>query len=100
MLARRAQQRMIEFADGFDYLLQRLVIGKPAANFGNPLAPYAELPRAAACIAHRQNENLVPLATGTLGAAAAVEDGALQERTAQHLAGNRQLVDEPPARSQ
>jgi hypothetical protein len=45
---------------------------QPAANLLNPFATHAELPRAPAGIAHRQNEYPMALAARTLGAAAAV----------------------------
>jgi len=71
---------MIEFANGFDRLLQFLVIGEPAAHFGNPLTAHAELPRASARIGHRQHKNLVAFAARAFGASRAAPDGALRQR--------------------
>jgi hypothetical protein len=66
---------MIEFANGFDGLLQFLVIGEPAAHFLNALATHAELTCASARIGHRQHENLVAFAARTFRAARGVPDG-------------------------
>ncbi|TYO62040.1 DNA modification methylase [Bradyrhizobium hipponense] len=44
-------------------------------------------------IAHRQDMHLVPFAARAFRAAALVTNGALQQRTAQQFAGDRQLAD-------
>src|SRR5215472_1406304 len=96
----RAQQVMIEFANGFDLPLQVLVIGEPAAHFLNPLAAHAELTRTVrARIAHRQHEDTVAFATRAFRAIFAVSDCALQQRAAQQLAGDRQLAEQLLART-
>src|SRR5215467_10949634 len=95
----RAQQIVIEFANGFDLLLQVLVIGEPAAHFLNPLAAHAELTRTSARVAHRQNENSVAFAARAFRTAHAVPDGALQQRPSQHLAGDWQFADQLVARA-
>ncbi len=69
---------MIEFANGLDRRLQLLVIVKPAADFGNPLAAHAELTRAVARIRHCQHENLVAFAARAFRAVFGVPDCALQ----------------------
>src|SRR5579871_1156510 len=89
-----AQQVMIEFANGLDRLLQFLVIGKPAAHFLNPLAAHADLTRASAGIGHRQHEDLVAFAARAFRASRAVTDRALQQRSAQQLAGDRHFADQ------
>ena len=85
---------MIEFTNGLDRLLQLLIIGEGAANLGDALAPHAELPRASTGVGHRQNEDVMALAARAFWAALAVPDGALQQRAAQQLAGDRQFADE------
>src|SRR5258707_8743609 len=85
---------MVEFADGLDRRLEFLVIAEPAAHLGNPLAADAELTCTAARIRHRQHENLVAFAARAFRAPLAVPDGALQQRAAQQLAGDRQLADQ------
>ena len=84
---------MIKLANGLDRLLQVLIIGEPAADLGNPLAPHAELPRASARIGNRQDEDVMAFAARAFRAVLAVSDGALQERAAQQFAGDRQLAD-------
>ncbi|UPK36655.1 hypothetical protein IVB18_04585 [Bradyrhizobium sp. 186] len=90
---------MIEFADALDRLLQLLIIVEPATNLGAPFATYAELLRAAAGVCHGEHEHLMPFAARAFRTALAMSDGALQQRTAQQLAGGRQLADEFVARS-
>src|SRR5205823_9446016 len=94
----RAQQLVIELADHLDRVFQLLVIVQPTAHLGNALAPHAELAHAPARIAHRQDMHLVPFAARAFRAAALVTNGALQQRAAQQLAGDRQLVDQLLAR--
>jgi hypothetical protein len=79
----RAQQVMIEFANGFDGLLQFLVISEPAAHFLEPLTAHTDLTRTMARIRHRQHEDLVAFATCAFLASRAVPDDALQKRAAQ-----------------
>jgi hypothetical protein len=85
---------MIEFANGLDRPLQLLIIGERAANLGDALAPYAELPRAATGVGYCQNEDVMAFAAGAFRAALGVPDGPLQQRAAQQLTGNRKLADE------
>src|SRR5204863_6804126 len=72
----RTQQFMIKLANGLDRLLQVLIIGEPAADLGNPLAPHAELPRASARIGNRQDEDVMAFAARAFRAVLAVSDGA------------------------
>src|SRR6266851_683682 len=95
----RAQQVMIEFTNGFDLLLQFPVIGEPAAHFLNPLTAHAELTCTSARIGHRQHEDLVAFAACALRTTRAVPDGPLQQRAAQHLAGDRHFADQLVART-
>jgi hypothetical protein len=74
----RAQQVMIELADGFDSLLHFLVIGEPAAHFLDPLTAHADLTRTVARIRHRQHEDLVVFPTRAFWASRAVSGDALQ----------------------
>src|SRR5882672_10434963 len=95
----RAQQIMIEFANGLDRLLQLLIVVQPTAHFGNALAAHAELTHASAPIAHRQDMHLVPLAARAFRAIFGVPDRTLQQGAAQQLAGDRQFADQLLARS-
>ncbi|UPK28008.1 hypothetical protein [Bradyrhizobium sp. 195] len=79
-------------------LLQLLIIVEPATNLGDPFATYAELLRAAAGVYHGEHEHLMPFAARAFRTAFGMSDGALQLRTAQQLAGGRQLADELVAR--
>src|SRR5438552_18319146 len=90
---------MIEFADVLDRLLQLLIIVEPAANLGDPFATHAELLRAPAGVCHGQHEHSVPFAARAFRTALGMSNGTLQQRTAQQLAGGRQLADELVARS-
>src|SRR5262245_42617769 len=85
---------MIELADRLDRLLQFLIVVQPAAHFSNALATNTDLARASARIRHRQNKYLVPFTTRALRAALGVSDGALQQRSAQQLAANRQFAQQ------
>src|SRR5437868_12289323 len=95
----RAQQIVIELANGLHRLLQFLIIGEPAANLDDPLATHAELPRAAAHTGHRQYEHSVPFTAGAFRTVFGMSDRALQQRATQQFTANRQLADEPVARS-
>src|ERR1700682_2661568 len=96
----RAQQIMIKLADGLDTVLQLLIIAQPAAHLGNPLAAHAELTRTSSWVGDRQNKHVMPFAACTLRASLGVSDGALQQRAAQQVAGDRQFADQLLARSQ
>ncbi|MCK1623182.1 hypothetical protein IVA87_31425 [Bradyrhizobium sp. 147] len=89
---------MIELADALDRLLQLLIFVEPATNLGDPFVTYAELLRAAAGVCHGEHEHLVPFAARAFRTAFGMSDGALQLRTAQQLAGGRQLANELVAR--
>lgn len=92
------QQFMIELADVLDRLLELLIIVEPAPDFGDPLAPHAELLRAPAGVSHGQDKHLVSLTAGAFRATLGMSDSALQQRAAQQFAGNRQLADKLDAR--
>src|SRR6266436_675292 len=95
----RAQQLMIDFANGFESLLEPLIIAQPAPHLGNSFAAQAELARAPARIAHGENRERVPFAARAFRAAPGmVADGPGQQRAAQDLAGHRQPVEQLPAR--
>src|ERR1700694_3145876 len=96
----RTQQIMIELANGLDRLLQLLIIAQPAAHLGNPLAAHTELTRTSSWVGDRQNKHVMPFAACTLRASLGVSDGALQQRAAQQVAGDRQFADQLLARSQ
>ena len=85
----RAQQIVIEFANGLDRLLQFLIIAQPPADLGNPLAPHADLTRASARIGHRQNKHLMSFASRAFRTVLGVPDCAFQQRATQQLAGDR-----------
>jgi len=85
---------MIEFANALDRLLQLLIIGEPAANLGDALAPHAELPRVSTRIADCQNEDPVSFTARTFWAVLGVVNSALQERAAQQLAGDGEFAQE------
>ena len=85
---------MIELADRLDRLLQLLIVVQPAAHFSNALATNTDLARAPAWIRHRQNKYLVPFTTRALRTAPGVSNGALQQRSAQQLAVDRQLAQQ------
>jgi hypothetical protein len=85
---------MIEFANSLDRFLQFPIIAQPATDLGNPLAPYAELPRPLPRIGHRQHENMVAFATCAFRTMLGVPDRALQQRATQQLAADWQLVDQ------
>src|SRR5262249_7706819 len=89
----RAQQLVIELADRLNPLLQLLIIVQPATHLSNALAAHAELAHPSAPIAHREDIHLVSFAASAFGAAALVTNGALKQRAAQELAGDRQLGD-------
>src|SRR5687768_7071328 len=95
----RPQKLVIELADRFDRFLEPLVVVQPAANLGHSLAPHAQLSGAAAGVAHRQHRDRMAFAARAARAAALVADHALQQRAAQQLCGDRQIVDQLPARS-
>lgn len=80
---------MIELANGFDRLLQLLIIVQPSTNLGDTLTPNAELLRSPAGIGYRQNKYSVPLAARAFRAILAVTDRAVQKRAAQQFAANR-----------
>nr|WP_108523347.1 hypothetical protein [Bradyrhizobium algeriense] len=84
---------MIELADRFDRFFQLLIVVQPTAHFSNAFTAHAELANASAAIAHRQHVHLVPFAARTFRAAALVTNRALQQRTTQQFAGDRQLAD-------
>src|SRR4029077_4629359 len=90
----RAQQVMIEFTNGLDRPLQLLIIGERAANLGDALAPYAELPRASTGVGYCQNEDVIAFAARACWAALGEPDGPRQQRAAQQLTGDRKLADE------
>src|SRR3977135_2787490 len=96
----RTQQIMIELANGLDRLLQLLIIAQPAAHLGNPLAAHTELTRTSSCVGHGQNKHVMPFAARAFRAVFGMSDGALQQRAAEELAGDRQLADQLLARSQ
>src|ERR1700724_3514068 len=82
---------MIELANGLDRLFQLLIVAQPAPHLGQPFAAQAELPRAPARIAHRENREPVPFTAPAFRASPGmVADGPLQQRAAQHLAGHRE----------
>jgi hypothetical protein len=85
----RAQQRVIELADRFNRFLQLVVIAQPAPHLVDLLAPQAELARAPAGIADRQNPQRVSATAGADRTAAAVTHRPLDQRTAQHFPGHR-----------
>src|ERR1700716_1305844 len=95
----RAQQIMIELADGLDTLLQLLIIAQPAAHLGNPLAAHTELTRASSRVGHCQDKHVMPFAARAFRASFGVSDRALQQRAAQQVAGDRQFADQLLARS-
>src|SRR5712692_6086170 len=94
----RAQQVVIEFANRFDRSFQLLVIVQPAADLGNSLPSHAELTRAATRVTHREDEHLVTFAARALRTADPVTNNALQQRAAQHFAGDREPVHKLLAR--
>ena len=85
---------MIEFANALDRRLQLLIIGKQAANLGDPLASHAELPCASTAIADCQNEDPVSFTARTFWAVLGVAEGALQQRATQQLTSDRQLAQQ------
>ena len=89
----RLPAESIEFTNGLDRLLQLLIIGERAANLGDALAPYAELPRASTGVGYCQNEDVMAVAPRAFWAALGVPDGPLQQRAAQQLTGDRQFAD-------
>src|SRR5215216_4475526 len=89
---------MIELADVLDRPLQLLIIAEPATNLGHSLATYAELLCAPAGVGDGQHEHPVSLAARAFRAAFGMSDGALQQRAAQQVAGNRQFADTLVAR--
>src|ERR1700704_4259961 len=85
---------MIEFANSLDCLLQFLIIAQPAAYLVNPLATHAELTRALSRIGHRQHENLMAFAARAFRTVFRVSNRTLQQRAAQHLAGDRPFANQ------
>ena len=95
----RAQQLMIEFANGFESLLEPLIIAQPAPHLGNSFAAQAELARAPARIAHGENRERMTFAARAFRASPGmVADGPLQQRAAQNLAGHGEPFEQLPAR--
>src|ERR1700686_4268535 len=95
----RTQQIMIELANRLDRLLQLLIIAQPAPHLGNPLTAHTELTRTSSRIGHRQNKHLMPFAARAFRAVFGVSDSAIQQRSPQQLAGDRQFADQLLARS-
>src|SRR5262245_37259108 len=83
---------MIEFANGFDGVLQLLIIGEPAAHFLNPLTAHAELTRTSARIGHRQTKDLMHFAARAFRTSRAWT--VLSNNVPQQLAGDRQFADQ------
>src|SRR5690242_354230 len=71
-----------------------LIMDEQVAKLGDPLASHAELRCASTAIADCQNEDPVSFTARTFRAVRGVADGALQQRAAQQLAGDRQLAQE------
>src|ERR1700732_567139 len=90
---------MIELANGLDRLFQLLIVAQPAPPLAHPSPPKAQLPRAPARIAHRENREPVPFTAPAFRASPGmVADGPPQQRAAQHLAGHREPVEQLSAR--
>src|SRR5437588_509343 len=85
---------MIKLADRLDRLLQLLIVAQPAPHFSNALATNTDLARASARIRHRQNKYLVPLTTRAFRATLGVSDSALQQRSTQQFAADRQFAQQ------
>jgi len=85
---------MVQLADGFQLLLELVVVIQPAAHLGDLFAAEAELARASAGIADGEDRQRMAFAAGTLGATAGVADGTLQEGAAEELGGEGEAVEE------
>jgi hypothetical protein len=83
---------MIELTNLLDRLLQFLIVAQPTANLGNPFATDADLARASASITDRNYRDRMALTTLAFRTATLVTDNPLQQRAAQELPGDRQLV--------
>jgi len=84
---------MVELADRLESALQLLVVAQPALHLGDLFAAQAELARAPAGIAHRQNRDRVPSPTRAFRAAAGMANHALKKRPAQDLTGDREPAE-------
>src|SRR2546430_1281998 len=94
------QHVVIELADRLDHFLQLLIVLQIATNLGHPLAPHALLPLASPGIAHRQHRHRVTFSARAARTTFLMAHDALQQRAAQQLARDRQLVNQLLARSQ
>jgi hypothetical protein len=83
-----AQQDVVQLADGLNGFFQFLVIAQPLAHLRNLFAVNAELAGAAAGIADGENGLRMSFPAGALGAAAGMAGDALDEGSAQDLAGD------------
>jgi len=90
---------MIEFANRFDRLFQLLIIVQPPADLFNSLATNAELAGPPTRIAHRQNENPMPLAAGTFRTVLGMPHDTLEKRAAEQLTRDQDSVQNPLARA-
>src|SRR5262249_58180943 len=66
----RTEQILVDLADPFDRSFQALIIGQPAAHQRNHLAAQAQLPRASAGVADREDRQPVAFTAPALGAIA------------------------------
>src|ERR1700740_2133163 len=81
---------MIEFTDLFHLALPFLIVVQPALHHLPLLGSDAELLVPTSRISDGENRDLMTFAPLTTGAALAVKDGALDQRTAQNFFGQRQ----------
>jgi len=88
---------MIEFTDLFHLALPFLIVVQPALHHLPLLRPDTELPVPASRISNGENPDLVTFALLTACATLAVENGALDQGTAQELFGDRQGGDDSSA---
>ena len=90
---------MIELADGFDRLLQLMVIVQPLPYLGDPLRTHADLSRTPSGIAHRQHRDRMTFAARAFRAATGMTNDSIQQRAPQKLAGDGQAIDQLLPRS-